>query len=175
MVRLREHEADADFINAARDLRRVAAQMDTQRFKHIRRTALRTHGAIAVLGHHRARARRDESRRRRNVEGGDAVPGRITAGAAGVNQVFALRRDARARAREAGDFLDGFAARPQRAQQRRDLQRRRRATHDVAHHGFGFGFAQGCARRYLRQATPHVRYGVRFFHDLIAVSSRRTS
>ena len=126
MVVGREHKADANFVNTARNRFGRKIQMHAERFQNVRRTAFGRNGAIAVFGDFRARRRRDERRRRRDIEGSQTRCGRIAASSAGVNErldcaLTGITR-ARMRARESGDFVGAFAARAQCAQERRDLQ-----------------------------------------------------
>jgi hypothetical protein len=81
-----EHEADADFIDAAADLLRRQVDIDAERFENVGAARLRGDRASAMLGDAGPGRGGDEHRRRRDVEGLRAV----AAGAAGVDQVRAV-------------------------------------------------------------------------------------
>jgi hypothetical protein len=61
MMRLGEHETDANLIYASRDSIRAEIQIYTQGFQHIGAAALAAHGTITVFGNGRTRACRDET------------------------------------------------------------------------------------------------------------------
>ena len=87
MHQRREHEDDARFRERARhDLDR-RLDRDAERLEHVGAAALRRERAVAVLGDAHARARDEQRRGGRDVEGVD----RSAAGAAGVDQIVAAR------------------------------------------------------------------------------------
>ncbi len=86
VVRGREHEAEADLLDAARD--GVGREVDphAERLEHVGRAGQAGRRAVAVLGHRAARARGDQRGGRRDVERLAAA-----ARAGGVDQVVAAR------------------------------------------------------------------------------------
>ena len=132
MKALREHEAEADFIEASRHRFGRKGDFHAERFENVRRAGGAGHGAVAVLGDFDARARRDERRRRGYVE----AARRIAARPAGIDHV-AGGGDAQGflahRARHARDFVDGFALHAQGGGERAYLRGRGVAGHDRAH------------------------------------------
>ncbi len=135
--RLVEHrrveESDPGFAQAALDHAGPGLDVHAELPEHVRRAAVRADGAVAVLGHGRARAGGDE-----RGGGGDVerVP-RIAAGAAGVEHDLRAGLDApRLLAHDpgaAGDLLRRLALHAQRDDERRDLRRRRLAAHHLVH------------------------------------------
>ena len=130
----REHEADADGLDRARDLLGREIEVRAERLEHVGAAAARRHRAVAVLRHFRARGGGDEGGRRRDVEGVRAIAAR----ADGVDHVLVvLDRDQRGELahhlRGGGDLADGFLLHPQADDEAGDLRRRELAAHDLAH------------------------------------------
>ena len=90
----REHEAEADLVDAAAD--RVGLEVDAhaERLEHVGRARQPGRGAVAVLGDRAAGAGGDQRGGRGDVEGRAAA-----AGAGGVDQVVALAGDRRGQRR----------------------------------------------------------------------------
>jgi hypothetical protein len=130
VVPRREEEADAALVDAGCDALRRKLDLDAQRGKHVGAAAARGDGAVAVLGHPRARRRGDEG------GGGGDVEGvrQVAAGAAGVDQpLVAHLHPPRAVAqgeRGAGDLIGGLALHSQRDQEGRDQRVGRAAFED---------------------------------------------
>ena len=107
----REHEAEAELVDRARDPLGRLLEREAERLEHVGGAGGRRHGAVAVLRDPRAGRRRHDRRRRRDVERVRAVaarPGR-------VDEVVALRphrQDVLAhRLRAAGDLVRRLALR----------------------------------------------------------------
>ena len=116
----REHEAEADLVDAARDRARASRSMRAPSASSTsaepRQPGRR---AVAVLGDRAAGAGGDQRGGRRDVE--RRAP---AAGAGGVEQVVARRTSTRRRerahrARQPGELVDRLALRAQRDQERR--------------------------------------------------------
>ena len=67
MVRRREHEAEAELVDRARDPLRRELELEAERLEHVGRAGRRRHRPVAVLRHRSAGRRRDERRRGRDV------------------------------------------------------------------------------------------------------------
>ena len=130
----REHEADADLVDALRHLRRAEVDVDPERLERVGAARLRGHGAPAVLGHPRASGGSDEYGRGRDVERARAV----AAGADHVDQIVRVLdldpgRELAHHLGGGGDLAYGFLLHPQRDGDRRDHHRRHLPAHDLAH------------------------------------------
>ena len=64
MVDRCEHEADADFLDAGRDLFRLQFDRRAERLEHVGAAGFRRHAAVAMLGHARPGRSHDEHRGR---------------------------------------------------------------------------------------------------------------
>ena len=123
MMRRREHEADAGFVECKRPTCSASRSILTPSAEqHIGCARLRRQGAVAMLGDRHAGARDDESRAGRNVERAGGV-------AAGADHVDGVGRRLHAQhlgahgGDRAGDLVDGFAAHAQRHQESRPSAR----------------------------------------------------
>ena len=130
----REHEADADGVDALGHLLGREVEVHAQRLQHVGTAAGRRDRAPAVLGDARPGCGSNEGSGGRNVEG---VRG-VAAGAAGVDQVrVVLRRhlggEFAHHLRGGGDLADGFLLYPEARDDAGDLHRREFAAHDLAH------------------------------------------
>ena len=121
VVGTREHEAEAVLVDRGGDPLGRQLEREPELLEHVRRTAGRARGAIAVLRHCRARRRRDDRRRGRDVE-------RVCAVAARPDDVHDGRASGRDgedvlahRLGEARDLLDRLALRAQPDEQPADL------------------------------------------------------
>ncbi len=115
----------------------------TECFQHVGRPAAGTRRAVAVLRHTRAGRRRDNRRRRRNIERIET----IAAGPAGIDHAFRawlpIGEDAsgmtphhRSKSRK---LRDEDRSRVQRSQKAHNLVRFHAAGKQFFHHGFGVG------------------------------------
>jgi hypothetical protein len=133
VVHRREHEADADLVDAAGDRLGLQLDHDAGRLEQIGAARAARDRAVAVLGDARVGSGRDEG------AGGGDVEGlrRVTAGAAGVHEVLAGDLDARRQLahhrRRRRDLLHRLALHPQPDQKAADLCLRSVARHDRAH------------------------------------------
>src|SRR5690348_15495663 len=78
-----KHEAEADALDAGRDVLRPQLQLNAERLQHVRAAALAGGGAIAMLGDGLAERGGDEAGGGGDVEGA----GGVTAGATGIYRV----------------------------------------------------------------------------------------
>ena len=146
---LREEKTNAQLANAAAYLRKRQIDAHSQRFEDVRRTAARTNGTVAVLGHARTGRGCHNSRRRGNIERVEA----IAAGAAGVHHTFGWefvhgedRRGMPAHYRsKAGEFrnLNGPLIQPQK--QTHDIGGLQSARKKLFHKRFGVGASEDAA------------------------------
>src|SRR5687768_15736354 len=98
MMRGREEEADADFVDTAGDLLWTKIDLDSSDLEQIGAPATAGDRAVAMLGHTPARRGDHEGARRRNIERAQTV----AAGTAGIHEF--VPRDAHARGQLAHDF-----------------------------------------------------------------------
>lgn len=132
----REHEAEADLLDAAGD--RLGRQVDpgAQRLQHVGGAGEAGGGAVAVLGDGAAGTGRDQRRGRGDVEGLSAA-----ARADDVEQVVAsdldVGREGAHRAGQAGQLVDRLPLRAQRDQHGGDLDVGRVAAPDLGEDGGG--------------------------------------
>ena len=142
MVRRCEQKAEAELVDRLRDAGGLLLEREAERLEYVRRAAGRRHGAVAVLRDRRARGRRDECRRRRDVDRVRAV----AAGPGRVHEVAALRPDSehmRAhRLGATGDLGRRLALRAKGDEEAADLRRRRVSAHDLRHHLAGLVTAE---------------------------------
>jgi len=134
VVYRREHEADADLLDAARHLRRLQVDARAQRLQHVGAARLRRHAAVAVLGHAAAGRGHHEHAGGADVEAVRAV----AAGADDVDEVRILRhldlgRELAHHHRSTGDLADGFLLDAQAGEDGRSHHRRDLAAHDLPH------------------------------------------
>ena len=109
-------------------------EINPQCFQHIRRAAGRRYRAATVLGHLRARSSSNQRTCRRDIEG---VRG-ITAGAAGIHQMFAigdrnLGGDFAHHKSSGGNFAYGFFLDSQANENTGNLRGGDFSFHDLAH------------------------------------------
>ena len=135
VVRLREHEADADFGDAAGDLFRAQGEVDPRCFEHIGAPAGAGHPPVAVLRHVRAGCGRHERRCSGDVE---QLGRTAAAGACGIDEVrgddIHLEADSAHGLGGAGDLRGRLSSRSERHQHTTDLRRRRLSRHDDVEH-----------------------------------------
>ncbi len=142
----REHEADAGFLDAARDHFGAEVDLDAERLQHVGRAGFAAQGTVAVLGDGNAGGCGDNRRGGRDVEGFGAVaaPGAddvddILGGVDG-DHLFAQDRDG------GGDLADRLALDAEAHQEGADLAGRGFALHDGGHDAAHFLAGQILAR-----------------------------
>jgi hypothetical protein len=129
-MRGREHETDARFADAARDLVRRQIDPDAECGQHIGRARARGQRTIAMLGDRNAGAGDDKRGARRDIERARSV-------AAGADDIDGIGRRAhaqhfRAHGRDrAGDLLDRLAAHAQRHEEAAHLRGSSFARHHL--------------------------------------------
>jgi hypothetical protein len=135
VVARREHEADADLVDAGGDLLGGQVEAHAGLLEQVGTARAARDRAVAVLGDPTAGGRNNHRAGGGDVERADA----ITAGANDIDQVRMVDRDV---GRELahhrggrGDLLDRLALHAQADQEAADLCRGGIAAHDQAHHG----------------------------------------
>ena len=165
-----EEEADAERSDGFADALARDVELHAEGFEHIGRTAAGAEGAIAVFGDARARSCGNEGRGGRDVEGWGVGAGGVASGAAGVYQwgIGVCREDVGVRghhrvgvaahgAREADQFVDGFALIAQGDEQANDVGVVQTAFEQFLHERFGFGGGEVLAGLdYLERGGDHV-------------------
>ncbi|CDN43901.1 hypothetical protein BN871_DT_00150 [Paenibacillus sp. P22] len=145
MIELREHEADADLLEAFGRLHRRQADVDSERLQHIRTAGLARHRAVAMLGDPYSGSRRDDGRGCGDIEFMDAR----AACAASIEQAVAGRADTVGVAAhdlgESADFVHGLSFHAEGGDDGADLGGGRLSLHDETHDASGFLAAQAAA------------------------------
>ena len=132
MVVLREEEADVYLLQQLRAALRRNRDVHAERLKHVRGSALRRGGAVSVLRDRDAARRRDERRRRRDVEGVRVV----SAGADYFERVYVVQQPDAVLAhadRRGGYLVRRLALQRKRRQVGRHLHAARLPVHYLVH------------------------------------------
>jgi len=146
MVRLREHEPNADLFDTLRHRIRAELDLHPKRLQNVGAATGAAHSAITVLCHGLTGGRQDDSVSRGDIEGTYAV----TTGATGVGNRLADRDRQRFFAHNGqatGDFISRFSLNPDRRYKRAELRRCARSLHYFGHHSGCFFTRKRCALR----------------------------